>query len=159
MGSNRESSSAELDDSDAARSRDRFRILGRSGAVVGFVLVVVASGLAFALTDSTAARTTLPPQVEIAGTTTTTLPSVVTTTPPATTTTVVISTSTSTTSAPTSTSAPTTTTLPQTLDTGKTIVVKTVPTVRVEDDNGKQLDYEGSETASGASDDTSGKDH
>jgi hypothetical protein len=41
---------------------------------------------------------------------------------------------------------------------GKTIVVKTVPTVRVEDDKGNQLGDEGSETGSGASDDKSGTD-
>lgn len=160
MGSNSGHGSFEFDEIEAMQSRGRFRILGKSGAVVGFALVVVASALAFALTSSTAARTTLPAQLEIAAnstTTSTSSPPSVTSTTATTTTTVVIGSTTSTTAAPTSTSV-STTTIPETLGDGKTTVVKAVPTVRVEDDNGKQLDYEANEPTSPTSDDTSSKD-
>lgn len=150
--------------SGGASTRGRVGVLGRSGAVVGLLLIVVASALAFALTDSTAARTTLPSQIQI-GRAATTAPSAVSTTISATTTTAVSPSTTSpqvtstTISLPLTTSVPSTTIASSSSNSGKTtIVVKAVPTVRVEDDKGNQLGDEGSEAGTGAVDDKRGTD-
>lgn len=156
-----------LSNSGGLTSRGRVGILGRSGAAVGLLLVVIASALAFVLTDSTAARITLPQQIQIRASTTTVPPAVPTTSTTSTTTTTSLSSSTSTTTStpsssttpsPISTSVPSTTIAPSASDSGKTIVVKVVPTVRVEDDKGNRLGDEGSEAGKGASDDKSGAD-
>ena len=129
--------------------RARAEIIGRSGVLFALVLVVGGSVLAFALTSSTALRVSLPPQIEVG-------PGVTTTTTTTTTTTIpFFPTTTTATSVPptTATSEPrSTTTLPATAGDKKTTVVKSYPTVRIEDNSGKQIDGEGTKKVTSASD-------
>jgi hypothetical protein len=149
---------SEVTASKKARPPRRGGVIGRSGAVVGLMLVVVGSAFAFALTSSTAAHTTLPSHIEV-GSGIATQP----TSPVATTTTSTPLSSTTSTSTPHSATA-TTSTIPKRSTTSpssneQTTVVKPVPTVRVEDDHGSPIDDEGAEGASGKSDDQTSGDH
>ena len=132
------------------RAPRRVGVIGRSGAVVGLMLVVVGSAFAFALTSSTAAHTSLPSHIEVgAGVTTQSTSPVVTTT---------TSTPSSSTTLPGTPPSVTSTTsgVPKSSTTRsganeQTTVVKAIANVRVEDDRGSPIDDEGVEAKSGNS--------
>jgi len=137
--------------------RGPIEVIGRSGVLVGLALVVVASALAFALTSTTASHSGLPSRIEvgfgvIASTTTST--TVTTSSSTLSTTTAPRPTTTTSTTSPGASLHP-----PKAKGNEQTTVIRPVPTVRVEDDKGRQIDDEGAESTSGTADHETSGDH